>query len=71
VMCRHGIRAHVPRRNRVCTTDSKHSLPIAANLLDRNFGAEKPDQSLTRRRPGSGWRISPTSQPARAGSPWP
>jgi putative transposase len=43
-MRRHGIRAHVPRRYRVCTTDSKHSLPVAANLLDRNFAAEKPDQ---------------------------
>src|SRR3954470_13093810 len=38
------IRARGPRRYRVCTTDSKHSLPIAANLLDRNFVAEKPDQ---------------------------
>ena len=28
----------------LCTTDSKHALPIAANLLDRNFVAEKPDQ---------------------------
>jgi putative transposase len=44
VMHRHGIRAHAPRRYRVCTTDSKHALPIAANLLDRNFAAEKPDQ---------------------------
>ena len=39
-------RAHAPRRYRVCTTDSKHSLPVAANLLDRNFAAEKPDQIL-------------------------
>jgi putative transposase len=68
VMRRHGIRAHLPPRSRVCTTDSKHSLPIAATLLDRNFVAEKPDQSLPRRRPGSGWRISPISRPARAGS---
>ena len=68
VMRRHGIRAHVPPRSRVCTTDSKHSLPIAATLLDRNFVAEKPDQSLPRQRPGSGWRISPISRPARAGS---
>jgi putative transposase len=28
----------------VCTTDSKHSLPVTANLLDQNFVAEKPDQ---------------------------
>src|SRR5215217_9440067 len=44
IMRRHGIRARVPRRYRVCTTDSKHSLPVAANLLDRNFAAEKPDE---------------------------
>src|SRR4051794_9400274 len=44
VMRRHGIRARMPRRYRACTTDSKHSLPVAANLLDRNFAAEKPDQ---------------------------
>jgi hypothetical protein len=71
IMRRHGIRARVPRRYRVCTTDSKHSLPVAANLLDRNFVAEKPNQSLPRRRPGSGWRTSPTFRPARAGSTWP
>src|SRR5689334_22963806 len=41
VMRRHGIRAQAPRRYRVCTTDSKYSLPIAANLLDQNFAAEK------------------------------
>jgi putative transposase len=44
VMHRHGIRASVPRRYRMCTTDSKHSLPVAANLLDQNFAVEKPDQ---------------------------
>ena len=44
IMRRHGIRARVPRRYRVRTTDSKHSLPVAANLLDRNFVAEKPNQ---------------------------
>ena len=38
LMRRHEIQARVPRRYRVCTTDSKHSLPVAANLLDRNFG---------------------------------
>src|SRR3954452_2567343 len=48
VMRRHGIRAHVPPRSRVRTTHSKHSLPIAATLLDRNFVAEKPDQRCYR-----------------------
>jgi putative transposase len=59
VMRRHGIRAHAPRRYRVCTTDSKHSLPVAANLLDQNFVAEKPDQvwlaDITYIRTGEGW----------------
>jgi transposase InsO family protein len=59
VMHRHGIRAHAPRRYRVCTTDSKHALPIAANLLDRNFVAEKPDQiwlaDITYIPTGEGW----------------
>jgi putative transposase len=44
LMRRHGIRARAPRRYRVCTTDSKHSLPVAANLLDQNFVANRPDQ---------------------------
>ena len=58
VMRRHGIRAHVPPRSRVCTTDSKHSLPIAATLRDRKFVAEKhrrlgaDRQGCRRRLPG-------------------
>jgi putative transposase len=44
VMRQHGIRAQAPRRFRVCTTDSKHSLPVAENLLNQNFVADRPDQ---------------------------
>src|SRR5438067_1828273 len=44
LMRQHGIRARTPRRYRVCTTDSKHSLPVAVNLLDQNFVADRPDQ---------------------------
>ena len=44
VMRQHGIRARPPRRYRVCTTDSKHCLPVAANLLEQNFVAHRPDQ---------------------------
>jgi transposase InsO family protein len=44
VMRQHGIRARAPRRYRVCTTDSKHSLPVAPNLLDRNFVADRPNR---------------------------
>src|SRR5438045_9576429 len=43
-MRQHGIRARTPRRYRVCTTDSKHSLPVAANLLEQNFVADQPNQ---------------------------
>ncbi len=43
-MRQHGIRARAPRRYRVCTTDTKHSLPVAPNLLDRNFVADRPNQ---------------------------
>jgi transposase InsO family protein len=39
----HGICAHVKRR-RVKTTDSAHKLPVAANLLDRQFTASAPDR---------------------------
>ncbi len=44
LMRQHGIRARAPRRYRVCTTDSKHSLPVAENVLDQNFVADRPDQ---------------------------
>jgi len=59
LMRRHGIRARAPRRYRVCTTDSKHSLPVAENLLDQNFVAERPDQvwlaDITYIATGEGW----------------
>ena len=42
----HGIKARGKRRY-VVTTDSKHNLPIAANLLDRNFQPEQPDAVWT------------------------
>ena len=35
-MQEHGLRAR-QRRRFVRTTDSKHSFPIAPNVLDRNF----------------------------------
>ena len=39
----HGIRAKGKRRFRV-TTDSKHDLPIAPNLLNREFAVAEPDR---------------------------
>ena len=59
VMRRHGIRARPSRRFRVCTTDSNHSLPVAENLLDQNFVADRPDQvwlaDITYIPTGEGW----------------
>jgi transposase-like protein len=59
VMRQHGIRARAPRRYRVCTTDSKHSLPVAPNLLDQNFVANRPNQvwlaDITYIATGEGW----------------
>jgi hypothetical protein len=59
VMRQLGIRARAPRRYRVCTTDSKHSLPVAENLLEQNFVADRPDQvwlaDITYIPTGDGW----------------
>jgi transposase InsO family protein len=38
------LQAIAKRRVRVTTTDSKHNLPIAPNVLDRNFGALSPNE---------------------------
>lgn len=43
MMKSNGIFAKMKKRFRV-TTDSKHSLPVAPNLLKRNFSPEKPNQ---------------------------
>ena len=44
LMRHHGIRARTARRFRVCTTDSRHDLPIAPNLLNQTFVATRPNQ---------------------------
>ena len=44
LMRRHGIRAIMAPPRRVRTTDSRHALPIASNLLDRNFTAAAPNR---------------------------
>ena len=38
-----GLQARRGRRRPPRTTDSRHVLPIAPNLLDRHFAAERPD----------------------------
>jgi putative transposase len=42
----HGIKARTKRRFKA-TTDSKHDLPVAPNLLQRDFSPAKPDQVWT------------------------
>ena len=46
MMQEHGIKAR-GKRKFVVTTDSKHKLPIAENLLQRNFTAAAPNQVWT------------------------
>lgn len=41
-----GIRARHKRRYKA-TTDSRHSLPVADNLLDRNFQPSAPNRVWT------------------------
>ena len=38
-----GLAARRGRRRAPRTTDSRHELPVAPNLLDRNFVADRPD----------------------------
>jgi len=45
LMQKHGIQARGKRRFRVVTTDSKHSLPVVPNVLDRKFVAATPNQA--------------------------
>jgi transposase InsO family protein len=42
-MRQNGLRGRGKRRFRVCTTDSNHALPIAPNLLGRNFTVAAPN----------------------------
>jgi transposase InsO family protein len=44
LMRRHGVRAIMAPPRRVRTTDSRHDLPVAPNLLDRNFTASAPNR---------------------------
>jgi transposase InsO family protein len=46
LMKQHGIQARGKRRY-VVTTDSRHSLPVAPNLLERHFQPERPDAVWT------------------------
>ena len=50
------------KRKFVHTTDSKHDLPIAANVLGRRFNPAAPTWPMS--------RTSPTSGPAQGGCTW-
>jgi len=59
LMHANGIRALASRRFRPTTTDSRHSLPIAPNLLEQNFQAAAPNRiwlaDITYIPTGEGW----------------
>jgi putative transposase len=59
LMRRHGIRALARRRFRPTTTDSRHQLPIAPNLLQQKFMASVPNRvwlaDITYIPTGEGW----------------
>ena len=57
VMRIHGIRAKTVKRF-VRTTDSSHRMPVAANVLDRDFTATKPNEK---------WVMDLTYLPTREG----
>jgi transposase InsO family protein len=44
IMKEDGIQAESGKKFVPCTTDSNHDLPVAENILDRQFTAELPDQ---------------------------
>ena len=58
-MRRHGVRAIMARPRRARTTDSRHDLPIAPNLLGRNFLATARNRiwlaDITYVETGEGW----------------
>jgi transposase InsO family protein len=58
LMREHGIRARHKRRSKA-TTDSKHSMPVADNLLARNFTPSAPNRvwmvDITYIHTGEGW----------------
>jgi len=58
LMRQNGLRGRHKRRFKA-TTDSKHTLPVAPNLLGQNFETERPDQvwtaDITYLATGEGW----------------
>lgn len=44
IMREYGLRSSMARQFKVVTTDSKHDLPIAPNVLQQDFTATKPNE---------------------------
>ena len=44
LMRANGLKVEQKRKSRVVTTDSDHDFPVAANVLNRDFTAEKPNE---------------------------
>src|SRR5262249_33704235 len=63
LMNTHGIRARAARRL-VRTTDSRHSLPVADNLLGRDFDPGRPNAAWCRH------HVHPDSGRLRSCTPW-
>ena len=59
LMRKHGVRGLVARPRRVSTTNSRHAVPVAPNLLNRQFTTSRPNQvwlaDLTYIPTGEGW----------------
>jgi transposase InsO family protein len=57
---RRRIRAFIPRRFRVVTTEGRHGLPVADNLRAQTFLATRPNEislaDITYIPTGKGWR---------------
>src|SRR5262249_26465561 len=71
------VRAKTARKFR-CTTDSNHDLPVAENLLDRQFDPEAANAAwgagitpVPTRAGWPWWRTLPTPGPGRGGCTWP
>ena len=62
----HGIKAR-GKSKFVATTDSRHKLPTAPNLLQRNFTASAPNQVRTG---DIKWAVCTAGNSRNAGRPW-
>jgi transposase InsO family protein len=59
IMKREGLYSIIKKKYKVCTTDSKHSLPIAPNILNQGFVVSEPGKvwmsDITYIRSGGSW----------------